>query len=155
MPRRSGPPPKNPDERLRRNVDPVTSADGWTEIDDAPFNGDIPDIPAWIEITDRARAVYYELAMLPQARLYGAGTWLQLHLSLPVIDKYLASSSTESYKAITTTLGAALSLTESDMQKARVRVRKMELDGENLGTPGGNVTSMSAERRKRLTGGAA
>lgn len=150
--RRPGPPPKNPEERLRTNVDPVIGVDGWTEIPDAPNDGDVPAIPEWVgEISEAARVVYEELATLPQARLWGRGTWLQLHMSLPMFDKYLEKPGGEGLRTLVGIWGASLRLTEDDLQKARIKmVRELdqaELEAAAVANP--KVASM-AERRKRL-----
>ena len=103
--RRPGPAPN--EKHRHRNPDPFVSKDGWTEIGDAAFDGAIPEIPAWVRCTDEARAVYAELARLPQAATWGAGTWLQLHLSLPLVGRYLQRPGSENFKAIISTLGAS------------------------------------------------
>lgn len=150
--RRPGPPPKDPAQRQRTNADPVIGADGWTEIPDAPNDGEIPPIPEWIgEISEAARVVYQELASLPQARLWGPGTWLQLHLSLPMFDKYMEKPGGEGLRTLVGIWGVGLRLTEDDLQKARIKMRK-QLDEDELAEAAKNnpkVASM-ADRRKRL-----
>ncbi|MFC9995738.1 hypothetical protein [Nocardia sp. NPDC127526] len=153
--RRSGPPPKNPDERLRRNADPFVTGDGWTEIDPTPHDGDIPEIPEWITVGPTGRAIYEHLATLPQARLYGPGTWFQLWVTLPLIERYLSRPGSENYKAVTSTLGAALRLTEDDLARARVRIKPvLDEDDEDAPTAGARVVSYAEERRARLLKGA-
>ncbi|MGS2809408.1 phage terminase small subunit [Nocardia sp. MW-W600-9] len=149
--RRSGPPPKNPEDRARRNADPLTGADGWTEIDPTPNDGEVPEIPEWITVGAIGRAVYDELAALPQARLYGMGTWVQLWMTLPLIERYLSRPGSENYKAITSTLGAALRLTEDDLQRARVRIKPVIDDqADEDGTSDAPVVDFAEERRARL-----
>lgn len=152
--RRPGPPPKDPSQRQRTNADPVIGSDGWTEIPDAPNDGEIPPIPEWIgEISEAARVVYQELASLPQARLWGPGTWLQLHLSLPMFDKYMEKPGGEGLRTLVGIWGVSLRLTEDDLQKARVKVRKEAEDAasQDLSASSAKVTSI-ADRRKRLLG---
>ncbi|MFE5290196.1 hypothetical protein ACFRAQ_35035 [Nocardia sp. NPDC056611] len=147
--RRPGAAPKQPHERARTNKDSIIGGDGWTELTDEPFDGDIPPIPEWIDVGSRGRAIYEELARLPQARTYGPGTWLTLHMTLPLIERYLSRPGSENFKAITSTLGAALSLTELDMQRARIRVKPVE-DELDEAVAGEKVVPMAAARRARL-----
>lgn len=152
--RRSGPPPKNPEDRLRRNADPIVGADGWTEIPSTPNDEEIPEIPEWVSVGSTGRAIYDELAALPQARLYGLGTWIQLWMTLPLIERYFSRPGSENYKAIMSTIGASLRLTEDDLQRARVRI-KDPVDEEPVDTNGGApVVSFAEERRARLMRGA-
>lgn len=154
--RRSGVPPKQPHERIRArdHRDPYLATDGWTELPDAPFDGDIPDIPEWITVGARGQMIYEELARLPQARLYGRGTWLELQLTLPLIERYLSRPGSENFKAIVSTLGAALRLSEDDLAKARVRIATEEELAEETGEPGTKVVSFEDQRRARLLKGA-
>ncbi|MBF6085209.1 hypothetical protein IU485_27965 [Nocardia cyriacigeorgica] len=147
--RRPGPPPKPPEQRARTNADPYTSGDGWTEIPPDPYDGDVPPIPAWVPCSDEARALYAELAALPQARLWGPGTWLELHLSLPAATRYLNTGSGEGLKALLSAWGVALRLTEDDLTKARIKVA---VPAEEDDVPGDKkVVSFDQERRARLT----
>jgi len=151
--RRPGPAPKNPQERQRTNADPVLGRDGWTEIADVPFAGVVPELPGWCSVGATGRAVYEELARLPQAALWGPGTWLQLHLSLPLVERYLSRPGSENFKAIVATLGAGLRLTEDDLQKARVRVRSQAEAGvvdPAVAASAAKVTDIRS-RRGRLT----
>lgn len=148
--RRSGPPPKNPEDRQRRNADPLVGADGWTEIPSTPNDGEIPEIPEWVTVGAVGRAIYAELAALPQARLYGIGTWIQLWMTLPLVERYLSRPGSENYKAIVTTLGAALRLTEDDLQRARVRIKDPEPEEVQASDAGAPVVSFAEERRARL-----
>lgn len=148
--RRTGPPPKDPSELVRAKPDVVVGGDGWTEIEDTPFDGVVPEIPAWVKCGPEARAVYYALAALPQARVWGPGTWLELHLSLPLVDRYLSRPGSENFKAIISTLGAGLRLTEDDLQRGRVRFKREQ---EQLDAPAAGVVQMD-ERRARLVKGA-
>lgn len=140
-----------------RAVDPfVKPGDGWREIDDAPRDGQAPPIPAWVRVDPDTIRVYQDLAALPQAATWGAGDWLSLHLALPVIARYLDRPGAEAFKAITSVLGSALSLTTLDMQRARIKVRPQSEGDDANGGSGGNeaeagpkVTSM-ASRRARL-----
>lgn len=150
--RRPGPPPKDPSQRQRTNADPVIGNDGWTEIPDAPNDGTVPSIPEWVgEVSEAARVVYTELASLPQARLWGPGTWLELHLSLPMFDKYMEKPGGEGLRTLIGIWGVSLRLTEDDLQKARVKVRKQAGDDELEEAARNNpkVASM-ADRRQRL-----
>lgn len=150
--RRPGPAPKNPEERQRTNADPVIGADGWTEVPDSPNEGEVPPIPEWVgEISEAARVVYDELASLPQARLWGRGTWLQLHLSLPMFDKYLEKPGGEGLRTLVGIWGVSLRLTEDDLQKARIKMIHELDEAEAAAAAAGNpkVASM-AERRNRL-----
>lgn len=147
--RRPGPPPN---ERHRhRNADPVVGKDGWTEITPDAFDGAVPEVPPWVQCSDEARAVYLELARLPQAATWGPGTWLSLHLTLPLVGRYLERPGSENFKAIVQTMGASLSLTESDMAKARIKVRLPEPDEASVDSNAPGVTSLQS-RRQRLTG---
>lgn len=150
--RRPGVPPKAPEERMRTNSDPLVGGDGWTEIDNAPFAGAVPEIPVWVKCSPEARAVYHELAALPQAQLWGAGTWLELHLTLPLIDRYLSRPGSENFKAIISTLGAGLRLTEDDLQRGRVRFKREQDEDGGAEVPAG-VANLQ-ERRRRLVKGA-
>ncbi|KZM71073.1 hypothetical protein AWN90_41900 [Nocardia terpenica] len=128
----------------------MIAGDGWTELPDEPFDGSVPPIPEWIDVGSRGRAIYEQLARLPQARTYGAGTWLTLHMTLPLIERYLSRPGSENFKAIVATLGSALSLTELDMQRARIRVKPVEDEAEVTASPGEKVVPMAAARRARL-----
>jgi hypothetical protein len=144
--RRPGPAPA--EVKRRTNVDPVIGKDGWTEVAPEPCAGEVPAIPAWVNCTDEARAVYEDLARLPQAATWGVGTWLQLHMSLPLIGRYLQRPGSENFKAIVSTLGAGLSMTELDMQRARIKVKRPDPVAEQAAAA--SVSSLQ-ERRKRLT----
>jgi hypothetical protein len=144
--RRSGPPPS--EHRRRTNADPVVGKDGWTEVSPEPFAGQVPEIPAWVDCTLEARMVYQELAQLPQAATWGPGTWLSLHLTLPLLGRYLTRPGSENFKAIVSTLGAGLSMTELDMQRARIKVKRPDPVAEQAAAA--SVSSLQ-ERRKRLT----
>jgi hypothetical protein len=144
--RRPGPAPN--ENHRHRTPDPFVSKDGWTEVAPEPFAGEVPPIPVWVNCTDEARAVYAELATLPQAATWGAGTWLQLHMSLPLIGRYLQRPGSENFKAIVSTLGAGLSMTELDMQRARIKVKRPDPVAEQAAAA--SVSSLQ-ERRKRLT----
>lgn len=151
--RRPGPAPKNPEDRARTNSDPLVGRDGWTEIADAPFDGAVPDIPGWAAVGEVGTAIYAELSKLPQARLWGPGTWIQLHLALPLIERYLKRPGSENFKAIVSTLGAGLRLTEDDLQKARVRVKaaaQIAASSPEAKRSAAVVTDIQS-RRKRLT----
>lgn len=146
--RRPGPAPS--ETHRHRAADPfVAKGDGWTEIDAEPYAGHVPAIPTWLECSDAARAVYAELARLPQAATWGPGTWLQLHLALPLLTSYLKRPGSENFKAITSTLGAGLSLTELDMQRARIKFKRGDTADEQA-EAAATVTSMQ-DRRARLT----
>lgn len=153
--RRPGPAPKNPEARARTNADPFVGGDGWTQIDGDP-NEDYPEVPTWVpQLRPETYALYEQLAQLPQAKTWGQGTWMELHLTLPLLDLYLQKRGSEAFKAIITTLGAGLSLTEMDMQKARIRVRDLEIEAEQASEAtlkANGVTSLE-ERRKRLMNG--
>lgn len=144
--RRPGPAPN--EKHRHRAADPFVSKDGWTEITPDAFEGEVPEIPAWVSCTDEARMVYAELARLPQAATWGAGTWLQLHMSLPLIGRYLQRPGSENFKAIISTLGAGLSMTELDMQRARIKVKRPDPAAEQEAAA--SVSSLQ-ERRRRLT----
>lgn len=151
--RRPGPPPS--ESRRRRNADPVLpSGEGWTSIDGAAWEGVVPPIPDWVQVSSLAEAVYVELGRLPQAATWGPGTWFELHLALPLVDRYLSRPGSEGFKALVSALGAGLSLTEVDMQRARIRVQPAEpaVPVEPASSVGGGsgVSSLS-DRRRRLT----
>lgn len=150
--RRPGPAPS--EQRRRRNADVVLPAgEGWTEISGDAWEGDVPAIPGWVEVGDAARAVYGELARLPQAATWGPGTWFELHLALPLVDRYLARPGSEGFKALVSAFGAGLALTELDMQRARIKVKPEPVDSAGVGGAGeggGNVSRMD-DRRRRLT----
>jgi hypothetical protein len=92
-----------------------------------------------------------DLARLPQARLWGPGTWFELHLSLPLVDRYLTRPGSEGFKALVSALGAGLSLTELDLQRARVKVSPAEGVGDSPTVSDPKVADIR-DRRKRLTG---
>jgi len=140
-----------PEQRQRTNADPVVGGDGWTEIERAPFVGEAPALPEWLaDVSGEAVAIYRELAGLPQAATWGPGTWFELHLALPLIERYLKRPGSENFKAIISTLGAGLRLTEDDMQRGRLRWRSAQDEDDDGEVPSG--VSDIAERRKRLTG---
>src|SRR5690349_13578018 len=96
--RRPGPAPN--ENHRHRTADPfVAKGDGWTEIGAEPYAGPVPEIPAWVTCSDAAREVYRELARLPQAATWGPGTWLQLHMALPLVGRYLERPGSENFKA--------------------------------------------------------
>lgn len=153
MARRRGPSPKDPEDRARRNPDPVLAGDGWTEIADEAFAGDVPPIPEWITVSDTVHAFYAELARLPVAVTWGPNDWLMLHASLPLLDRYFARPGSESYKAWTSFLDPGLRITSDAMQKARVRIARVQEDddsGVSDSAVPADVTDLS-ERRRRLT----
>jgi hypothetical protein len=151
MPRRPGPPPKEPAARLRRNRDTVTGAakpsakptkkppakrtrraaaasqtpiigiDGWVSIPPGPRTAPAPKLPGWLPVGESAKA-YAELAKLPQAKAWLTSEWTLLQLALPLLDTYLGKPGSESFKAIVTALGPALKLTSDDLAKARMRI---------------------------------
>lgn len=157
MARRPGPAPKFPEDRKHRNIDPVVGNEGWTEIPDEPFDGDIPPIPAWIDVSEPVVQAYETIGSLPQARTWNAGDWLSLHLALPTIDRFLTGSrgkgSSEAFKALISTLGPALSLNSNDMLKARIRFEQAEAEegeGKDPNAPLPENVARMNDRRKRL-----
>lgn len=157
MARRPGPAPKFPEDRKNRNIDPVIGNDGWTEIPDEPFDGEIPPIPKWVDVSEPVVAAYESIASLPQARTWAAGDWLALHLALPTVERFLngnrGKGSSEAFKALVSTLAPALSLTSMDMMKARIRFEQADVPEEQgadseTSLPE-NVARMN-DRRKRL-----
>lgn len=152
MARTPGPAPSDPGARHRRNVDPVVNTHGWTELELVGFAGKVPAVPGWLSVSDNCMAIYSELGSLPQAALWGPGTWFELHMTLPLIDRYLSRPGSESFKAIIATLGVALRLTEDDLQKARVKVvpRESAETAEQATGTDGQVTDIRS-RRSRLT----
>ncbi|MBM4707919.1 hypothetical protein GS982_01370 [Rhodococcus hoagii] len=152
--KRPGPPPKNPEDRVRRNDDAVvTDIHGWQEISPEPYDGDVPDIPAWVgEVSEAAKMIYAELSALPQARLWGPGTWLQLHLSLPMVDTYFNKPGGDGLRTLVNIWGSGLYLTNDDMQRARIRVRdKISEDADEV--PADPKVISMEDRRKRLLSG--
>ena len=148
--RRPGPAPSP--RRRRTNADVVLPpGEGWTEVPNAAWEGVVPAVPEWCVVGDAARAVYEELARLPQAATWGPGTWFELHLSLPLVERYLSRPGSEGFKALVSALGAGLSLTELDMQRARIKVRADQPGDVGVETGGVAVSSLD-ERRRRLTG---
>jgi hypothetical protein len=128
----------------------LRAGDGWTEISTEPYSGPVPEIPDWVRVGPDARRVYMTIATLPQAATWGAGTWLELHLSLPLIEKYLTRPGSESFKALVSALGAGLSLTELDMQRARIQAKAPQADDDENGEVLPAVARIS-DRRKRLS----
>lgn len=147
--RRPGKPPV--ENHRHRNLDPVVGRDGWTEITPEPFAGEVPEIPAWVDCSDEARLVYAELARLPQAVTWGPGTWLSLHLTLPLVGRYLSRPGSENFKAIVQTIGSSLALTEADLAKARIKVKTPDPEEPESSAGGSRVTNLQS-RRQRLTG---
>ena len=154
--RTSGPPPKDPSQLARPRIDPVTGKDGWTEIEPTLVEGEIPAIPNWVtDVGEEARQVYEYLMRIPQARMYGPGTLFQLWLTLPLIQRYLETSKgsgVETYKGITSALGPALNLTESDLARARIKLKSVVEETEATPVEDEKVVHMN-DRRKRLAGG--
>lgn len=100
--------------------------DGWQVIDPtADF--DVPEVPSWIDVSPRTMAIYEHLTSLPQAQLYGGGTYFELWMALPVIERYLARPGIETYKGLVAALGTALRLTEDDLAKAKIRMVEAEV----------------------------
>ncbi|PBC38481.1 hypothetical protein CJ179_38405 [Rhodococcus sp. ACS1] len=126
-----GPAPKNPEDRIRRNADPIADANGWIELERTPNENDVPPIPVWVECSEQARMIYEEITKLPQARLWGPGTYFEIHLALPLLDKYLEKPGSDGFKTIVSAWGAGLRLTEDDLQRARIRFKK-EIDPDEL-----------------------
>lgn len=133
MARRSGPPPS--EDRVRRNVDPLVGGDDWTRIPNAPYEGDVPEIPAWVTVSPRAEAFYAALACLPQAAAWSAGDWLSIHLTLPLLDRYLARPGAEAFKAIIAGLGAGPGLTVADLLKLRRKLVDPEQPDDSAAKP--------------------
>lgn len=122
MPRRPGPPPKDPSQRRRRNVDPVVGRDGVTVVDPSPVSAKPPTLPSWCVVSPRTQAFYAALCRLPQRRTWGDGDWLALWVALPLVDRYLERPGSESFKAWTAAVFPVLRVTTDDLAKARVQL---------------------------------
>lgn len=145
-----GPAPKNPEDRVRRDTSPLTDSNGWTEIDGTPNDAEPPPIPPWSSHDPIVAGIYAELAKLPQSRTWGPGTWFEIHLTLPIMEKYLEKPTSDAFKTILQAWGSGLRLTEDDMQRARIRVRKELTEAEQEAAIKGNPKVAQIDRRARL-----
>ena len=93
---------------------------------------------------------------LPQARLYEAGTILAVWMTLPLIQRYLETSKgsgVETYKGIMSVLGPAINMTGTDLQRARIKIKRiLDEDTDEAPVVDEKVVHMN-DRRKRLAGG--
>jgi hypothetical protein len=98
----------------------------WVDVPDIPRDLDtVPPLPEWIAGTLKSPATisaYEALARLPQAAVWTAGDWLIVHLSMPLLDRYLTRPGSESYKALLAGLGSGPGLTTSDLLKLHRRL---------------------------------
>ncbi|AOE43701.1 hypothetical protein SEA_SPEEDDEMON_120 [Gordonia phage SpeedDemon] len=150
-----GPAAKDPSELTGHHSKSVLAGDGWEEIDPDAAVPEAPELPDWVETTDVGRAVYDYLTSIPQAQKYGPGTHWVLWMSIPLIERYLAKPGSENYKAILSTLGSALRLTEDDLARARIRMvsaAEASDDPSETSQQNAKVIAMQ-ERRNRLKGG--
>lgn len=153
MPRPSGPPPDP--NRARRNKDPRAGQDGeWQVIDPSPNDQPIPEIPSWVDTTDRTREVYYFLAGLPQAKVWNAGEWFQIWMVLPLLERYFSKPGSEGLKAIMALLNGGLHLTVEDMHRARIVFTKPQPEEQLEEAERAKVVDLEA-RKNRLMGGVA
>lgn len=152
MPRPSGPPPDP--NRARRNKDPRAGADGdWQVIEPTPNDQPIPEIPSWVDATDRTREVYYFLAGLPQAKIWQPGEWFQLWMTLPLLERYFCKPGSEGLKAIMALLNGGLHLTIEDLHRARIKMADAVTEPELEESDRKKVVDLE-ERKKRIVGGA-
>ncbi|AXH70399.1 hypothetical protein HOT75_gp011 [Gordonia phage Daredevil] len=150
---KTGPAPKDPSQLQGHYSAAKLAGDDWEEIDPDKVV-EAPEIPDWIDASPRAVAIYEYLTSLPQSQLYGAGTYFELWMSLPLIERYLSRPGGETYKTLVSTLGTALRLTEDDMAKARIRMVKADEqtdDPSETSEQNARVIAMK-ERRNRLKG---
>ena len=126
---------------------------GWQDIDpEADF--DVPEIPSWVDISPEVELVYEYLTSLPQAQLWGPGTYFQLWLTLPTLERYLGRPGGETLKNLTSILGPSLLLTEADLERAKVRFK--EAPKEDLAMSPEEAEAMKkvvhmTDRRAKLT----
>jgi hypothetical protein len=128
--------------------------DGWKSIDPTPRDlSEVPPIPEWVDVLpgSPAESWYYEVSILPQAREWNNGTIMQLWLTLPLINRYIARPGSEGLKAIISALGPALMLTEDDMRKAKVKydVDKAQVEAAEAQRAMANVSSLEKRRDRR------
>ncbi|QDF15373.1 hypothetical protein SEA_MOLLYMUR_12 [Gordonia phage Mollymur] len=149
-----GPAGKDPSELTGHHSKSVLAGDGWEEIDPNAEVPEAPPIPPWVPVGPAGQLVYEYLTSIPQAQKYGPGTYWELWLSIPLIERYLEKPGSENYKAILSTLGSALRLTEDDLQRARIRMVAAEQqadDPSETSQQNARVIAMQA-RRDRLKG---
>lgn len=156
---RPGPAPKDPSQRKRTNTDQFLPDGEWTRIPNEPYDGEIPEIPMWVDLPEDspARMYYADLMTLPQARLWQQGDLMNLWVALKYVDLYLTGKpSADGMKSIASMLNLPLRLTSDDLQKARVAWKKEQEEAaeEEAVKQAANVTSIAkrADRKSRLSG---
>lgn len=93
-----GPPPKDPDERRRRNADPLDGHGVVLPVEDRPDRPDMPLHPAHptAEWHPDTVAFWDVMADSPQAKLWGSTDWHHLKETIKVYERWVrAESSTE------------------------------------------------------------
>lgn len=139
----TGPPPK--ENRVRRNKD-ILGIEEWGTIDPSDNDWDPPEIPSWVESTERTEAVYQFLMTLPQSRRWKKGEWFVIWMSLPAIEAYFCKASAEKLGGLLKILNPSLNLTEADMSRARLKWGEADLDATEYDPTQADVVDMRARR---------
>lgn len=147
----TGPPPKDPGERRRRNADPLEGHGVVLPPEDQPDRPDMPvhpDHPA--ELWRPETVAFWDvMADSPQAKLWGSTDWHHLKETLVVYDRWVRSTGTE-YVNLERAVRARTGLMGySHGDRLRLRMRAQVVATEADGTP---ATSAADAHRGRAGG---
>lgn len=147
-----GPAPKDPDERRRRNKDPMEGVavelppEDCAEIPDMPLHPEHPTgewHPYSVEFWDA-------LANSPQAKLWISTDWQHLRETLRIYERWMRCQSSTDYVSLERAVRSRTGLmgyTFGDRQKLRIKSKAAPQDQH--GNPTGPRSQMGTGNRRR------
>ena len=111
----TGPAPKDPSVRARRNKETIE----WTDVPDEPYTGPSLDLPDGYEWNPGARAWWESTRQVPHAVLWSASDWMFALETAFVVNEMWAGNVERA--AEVRQRSAKLALTREDRLKQRLR----------------------------------
>lgn len=144
-----GPAPKDPEQRRRRNADPM--ADVAVEIEDAD-RPDRPEMPLHpghpLEVWhDETVAFWDVVSASPQTKVWTTTDWRYLHETMIVHDRWMKAESETGWVNLERAVRsrqAVLGMTDSDRRKSRLKINFKPTDAS--GQPTGPASRTPAAR---------
>jgi hypothetical protein len=139
----TGPVPKDPSQRRRRNADPAAGA----VLPSTGPDGPTPVLPGGHDYDSRTLAWYETWRSSPQAAMFLATDWQRLHMLAQLVEQYWAEPKKELLSEIRLN-EAAIGGTAAD--RARLRWTVADPDEGPKGRRGSSLSRGAASRRDRV-----
>lgn len=141
----SGPIPKDPSQRRRRNADPIAGA----VLPAGGPEGPTPELPGGHDYDTRTLGWYETWRHSPQAALFLATDWQRLHMLVELVERYWAIPTKELLAEIRLN-EASLGATASDRARLRWSVAEPETSAPRKSA---SASRAAASRRDRVLRG--